>query len=130
MLSALEVAMERIRELAYAWAARETGLAAVGVIGLMFTLAADPAFALKAGAIGFTLVAGLQMVRADRAPSRDPERTEIWSGLKRDERPPRAVARRLIGTASREAASTFAWYCAGTAMALFAVEIGASLGGL
>ncbi|MBN8941642.1 MAG: hypothetical protein J0H01_19200 [Rhizobiales bacterium] len=121
--------MERIRELAFAWAARESGLAGLGVIALMFTLAADPIIALKAGAIGFTLLAALLMFRADRAPLREPECTEVWDGLKRDERPPRAVARRLIGTANREAASTFGWYSAGTAVALWITEIGAALSG-
>ncbi|QCI65808.1 hypothetical protein [Phreatobacter stygius] len=121
--------MERIRELAFAWAARESGLAVLGVIGVMFTLAGDPVLALKAGAIGFTLVAALLMFRADRAPLREPEGTEVWSGLKREERPPRAVARRLIGRANREAASTFGWYSAGTAVALWITEIGVTLSG-
>ena len=122
--------MDRIRELSFAWAARETGLAVLAMIGVMFTLADSPLVALKAGAIGFTLVAAVLMVRADRAPTREVECTEVWNGLKRDERPPRAVARRLIGKANREAASTFGWYTAGTAVALWIAEIGVAVSGL
>lgn len=122
--------MEMIRRRAFQSAARDCALAALGVLALMFHWAGEPVSALKAGAIGFTLVAVFMVLRIDRADRSDPEGTEVWINLKRDERPPRAVAKRLIAAATRQASGTFGWYASGVAVSLWVATIGAGLGGL
>lgn len=119
--------MESIRRHAFQAAARDCALAALAVLVLMFHNATDSFSALKVGAIGFTLVAVFMILKVDRTERTDVEGTEVWGSLKQDERPPRAVARRLIGRATRQACYTLGWYTSGVAVSLWAMAIGIGL---
>jgi hypothetical protein len=121
--------MERIRQRAFECAARDTGLAALAVLAAMYFVSPDPIMALKAGAIGFALVAIFVLERARRAERSAPEETEVWHCLRRDERPPRTVARPMIASAASQAGRTFAFYASGTSLTLFALKIGAIAAG-
>jgi hypothetical protein len=122
--------MERIRQRAFECAARDAGLAALAVLAAMFLFGSDPLMALKAGAIGFALVSIFLLERARRTARVAPEETEVWQCLRRDERPPRTVARPMIATAAGQAGRTFAFYAAGTSLALFVVKFGAIAAGV
>ena len=122
--------MEMIRLRAFQSAARDCALAALAALALMYHWAGEPLLAMKAGGIGFALVAVFMVLRAVQNAMQDVEYNEIWINLKRDERPPRAVAKRLICSASRQACYTFGWYAAGVSISLWALTIGAGLTGL
>lgn len=122
--------MERIRHRAFECAARDAGLAALAVLAAMFLLSPDLILALKAGAIGFALVAIFLLERARRTARSAPEETEVWHCLTRDERPPRAIARPMIASAAGQAGRTLAFYAAGTSLTLFMVKFGALAAGL
>lgn len=122
--------MEMIRRRAFQAAARDCALAALAVFALVFQSAGEPVMALKVAAIGFTLVAIFMVLQVERTDRAEVEGTEVWINLKRDERPPRAVAKRLISHAVRQAGYTFGWYSAGIAVSLWVATIGAGLTGL
>ncbi|QCK86071.1 hypothetical protein E8L99_10050 [Phreatobacter aquaticus] len=122
--------MERIEQLAFEWAAREAGLTAFGVVVCMLVYGASIDQALKIGALGFTLVAAFQLLRARQIVARAPETTEIWANLRSDERPPRAVAQRLIARAGTQASCRFGLHAARLSLCLWAFEIGGAMIGL
>ena len=122
--------MDMIFRRAFQAAARDCGLAALATLALMFHWAGEPTAALKAGAIGFTLVAVFMVLQVDRIKRAEVEGTEVWINLKQDERPPRRVAKRLIGEAMRQACYTCGWYASGIALSLWSLTIGAGLTGL
>jgi hypothetical protein len=122
--------MEMIRRRAFQSAARDCGLAALAALALMFHWAGDPVMALKAGAIGFTVVAIFMVLRVDWTEHSNVEGNEVWINLRQDERPPQRVAKRLIEQAMRQACYSFAWLSSGVALSLWGATIGAGLTGL
>lgn len=122
--------MERIEQLAFEWAAREAGLTALAVVVCALVFGANLDESLRIGALGFTLVAAFEWLRARQIAVRDAEATEIWAGLRRDERPPRAVAQRLIARAGAQASCRLGLHAARLSLALWAVEIGGAVSGL
>jgi hypothetical protein len=122
--------MERIEQLAFEWAAREAGLIAFGVLVCAVVFGVNLDTALKIGALGFTLVAAFELLRARQIAAREPEATDIWASLRSDERPPRTVAKRLIARAGTQASCRFGLHAARLSLCLWAVEIGGAVTGL
>jgi hypothetical protein len=85
-----------------------------------------PAF-LKAGGIGFLLVAAVLMLKAGTAEKTAYKRTELWLMLDENERPPGEVAQRLITTARQSALYRFANLAAMTSAALLGSSAAARL---
>jgi hypothetical protein len=75
--------MDRIRHFAQVSIGRGVAFAAFGVVTVMFALAAMPLMAVRAGAILFTLVSVVLLLRAWRAPLCNYRRTELWILLDR-----------------------------------------------
>ncbi|TVR11506.1 MAG: hypothetical protein EA385_01270 [Salinarimonadaceae bacterium] len=89
--------MDRISKLAALSVLRATGFASLAIALSMFSLAFDPALALQVGGLGFLILAGVMELRASIYPhKRRIRESEVWIMLDDDERPPEAIARRLI----------------------------------
>jgi hypothetical protein len=115
--------MEPIRRLAFESIARGSAFAVLAIVVTMIGVSFDAVLALKVGAFGFTLLAAVLMLWAERAPVRDPRRTEVWSSLPKDHRPPVAIAQKVIGHATRDAAAQIGLYASSAAITFWLVEI-------
>lgn len=87
---------------------RATGFGALAIFCVVFAFAFDPVIATRAGAILCIAMAALLGHFAMLAPLRSYRRTELWLILPKADRPPAAVAQRLIGEALRRAYLRFA----------------------
>ena len=109
--------MDRLDQLATISVARGVAFAGLGIVCMMIGFAGHlPAF-LKAGGIGFLLVAAVLILKAGTAEKTDYKRTELWLMLAENERPPGEVAQRLITTARQAALYRFANIAAMTSAA-------------
>jgi hypothetical protein len=88
--------MDRIRHLAQVSIGRGVGFAAFGIVAMMFALAATPHMAVRAGAILFTLLSVVLLLRARRAPHCNYRRTELWVLLDRKHGIEESSASRII----------------------------------
>ncbi|MCG6121789.1 MAG: hypothetical protein MEP57_03650 [Microvirga sp.] len=89
--------MDRIGQLAALSVLRATGFATLAIGLAMATLAFDPALSLQVGGIFFLLLAVVMDYRARVYPrKRRIRESEVWIMLADDQRPPEALARRLI----------------------------------
>lgn len=119
--------MDAIRSLALLSVARGCGFATLAIAFTMLGLSFNIVLALKVGAFGFTLLAAVLWLRAERAERRDHRRTEIWTLLPKDQRPPAAVAQNLIARATRETCARVGGYAATFAVSLWVVEIAVAI---
>jgi hypothetical protein len=82
--------------------ARGCGFALLAIACVMIGLMGTPVFALKIAGVFCAVIAAILMVRADLAPRMNFKDTEVWLMLEVAERPPPAVAQRIIsGVLSR-----------------------------
>lgn len=120
--------MRNIHNLALIATARGCGFGSLAIITAMVGCSFDVALALKIGGFGFTLMAAILMLKAEITRWQPYNRTEIWILLPKEQRPDQAHAQRVIAGANREAFLRFGRYTAGTAIALWALQIIVSLG--
>ena len=102
---------------------RGCGFGLLGIVTGMMGLANDAVLALRWGGIGtllMTFVLILKAARVDRVPYRS---TEVWVMLDPHQRPPDALAGRLIAVARRDALLRYAYFSAGLSVALLAGEL-------
>ena len=99
--------MEEIERAAFVSVGRACGFAGFAVLLLMVGLSFEPVLAARTGCVLCLMVAGILYVYAARARSRPYKRTEVWTILPRDKRPPAAAAQRIIGQALHE---TYLWF--------------------
>jgi hypothetical protein len=98
---------ERLNELATISVARGVGFAGLAIVCTMVGFSSYlPAF-LKAGGLGFLLVAAVLIVKAQAAPRTAYRRTELWLLLADHERPPAERAQQLISRARQRALYRF-----------------------
>lgn len=82
--------------------ARGCGFALLAIACVMFGLMGTPVFALKIAGVFCTIIAAILMLRSELAPRMNYKNTEVWLMLEMAERPPSAVAQRIIsGVLSR-----------------------------
>jgi hypothetical protein len=99
---------ERLNQLATISVARGVGFAALAIVCTMVGFSSHlPAF-LKAGGIGFLLVAAVLILKAQAAPRTAHRRTELWLMLEDHERPVGQSAQQLITLARQNALYRFA----------------------
>lgn len=118
----------RLRELAEISTARACGFAGLAILCLMVGLSSSIETTLKAGGYSALLVAAVLLLMAQRAPTLPYRRTELWLMLDDSERPPEALAQRLLGDIRRAAFLRFAAYHAVAAAALLAAAFLARAG--
>lgn len=111
----------RLHVLAEISTARACGFAGLAILCLMVGLSSSLATTLKGGGYAALLVATVLLLMARRAPAKPYRRTELWLMLDDGERPPDALAQRLLAEARRAAFLRFAGYHAiAAALALMA----------
>jgi len=106
---------------------RGCGFGLLAVVTGMMGLANDAVLALRWGGIGtllMTFVLILKAARAHRVPFRA---TEVWVMLDPPQRPPEALAGRLIAQARREALLLYAYWSAALSVAFLAGELALTL---
>ena len=88
--------MDRIRHFAQVSIGRGVAFAAFGIVTVMFALLATPLIAVRSGAILFTLLTVVLLLRAWRAPRCNYRRTELWILLDRKHGIEESAAPRVI----------------------------------
>jgi len=99
--------MGAIEKAAFVSIGRACGFAGFAVLLLVIGLSFEPVLAARTGSALGLLLTGILFACAARARSRPYKRTEVWVLLRRDERPPAAIAQRVIGQALYE---TYRWF--------------------
>ncbi len=119
--------MEQITTLAFMTVGRACGFAALAIFCVSVSFAFDPVMAARAAAILTTILTLILLIRARMALTRDHRKTELWIYLKKDFRPPAAVAQRMTGTVLRYTYLWFAMRASAIAAGLWAIAIVISL---
>lgn len=114
------ISTDRLAEMA---TARACGFAGLGIVAVMVGLSFDPLLALKSGAILLSMLTAVLHFLALRAPTVPYKRTEVWLMIEASDRPPEAVAQRLIGGAVQAAYRRFALYAASGAGAMWLLAL-------
>jgi hypothetical protein len=104
--------MKAIKNAAFISVGRACGFTGLGIFSLMFGLSFEPALAARTGGILCTFLTAILALYAYRAPGRSYKRTELWTILDKNDRPPASVAQRLVGQVLRE---TYLWFAGRTA---------------
>lgn len=113
--------MQRLHDAAFVSVGRGCGFAALAIGTFMFGLSSDMAQSTQAGGILGLLVCFFLIFRAARAHVLPYRRTEVWMMLEPDDRPPEALAQRLVASALQSSYLRFALqYALGSAALLFA----------
>lgn len=124
MLQRIEAAAERS-------VARACGFAALAVFCFMVGLSSEAlTMAIQAGGTLALLTCMVLLLKAWRAQSQPYKRTEVWRMLDPDERPPAAIAQKVIGDALRAAYLRFAMHAALLATGFLVLSAMLSLGGV
>ena len=99
--------MDAIRNAAYKSVGRVCGFAGLAIFILIFGLSFDPVFAARVGAVtglGITLILFGSAYRAKIKPY---DKTHLWLMLPEPDRPPAAVAQKLVGDALND---SYLWF--------------------
>ncbi|WP_420405579.1 hypothetical protein [Nisaea sp.] len=102
--------MEAIENAAIISVGRATGFAALAIVCIVMSLSYEPAIAARAGCILCLLASVVLFQYAVRAPTRPYRKTELWIILAKEDRPPKSVAQRVIGTILSRTYRKFAEY--------------------
>ncbi len=115
--------MEAIIAAANISVGRACGFAGLGIFCLMFGLSFEPALSARAGGMLCAILAAVLYLYAHRAPARPYKRTELWTILRKPDRPPPEVAQKIIGDILRDAYLKFARQTAIVSAALWIVAL-------
>jgi hypothetical protein len=108
---------DRLNELATLSVARGVGFAGLAILCAMIGFYGNAHALLKFGGLGSLLVAAVLIVKARAAPRLAYRRTELWLMLEPHERPPAAIAQRVIAVARQAALFRFAHASAAVSVA-------------
>ena len=119
-----------VRAAAFTSIARGSGFGGLAVVTMMIGFADQPIVAMKIAGYGALLETAILLLMARHAPDKPHRRTEIWLILDARDRPPAAIAQRVVAQARREALLHFAYWAARVAAAslIGAVILGALSG--
>ncbi len=99
--------MDAIKTAAFVSVGRACGFAGLGVLCMMLGLSFDPILATRAGGFLGLGLASILAVLGAIAPIRPYRHTETWLILPKEDRPPSAIAQRLVGETLRD---TYHWF--------------------
>jgi hypothetical protein len=102
--------MEAIENAAIISVGRASGFAALAIVCIVMSLSYEPAVAARAGCILCLIAAAVLFHYALRAPTRPYRKTELWIILAKEDRPPKRIAQRVIGTILYRTYRRFAEY--------------------
>lgn len=114
---------ERIRQSAHASVMRGCGFGMLTIFTGMIGVASSLSLVLRTGGFGMLLMTFILILKAARAHRVPAHSTEIWVMLDEKDRPPKALAGRMIASARRETLLVFAYWSAIMAAVLLAAEL-------
>lgn len=115
--------MDAIEHAAIVTVGRACGFAGFGILLLMAGLSFDPGLATRTGGVLCLAVVVILAVCALRAPHHPYKRTQLWTLLAKDKRPPAAVAQQIVGRVLRMTYVAFAKHAAGLAAILLVASV-------
>jgi len=119
--------MDAVERVAYITVGRACGFAGLAILCVMVGLCFEPMLAARSGGVLCLIMTLFLLWFARVAPSRPIRDTEAWLILDEKERPPAAVAQKLLGGALRDAYLWFARYTAGVTVVIWMSTIVLSL---
>jgi len=115
--------MEAIENAAFISVGRACGFVGLAVFCIVFGLMYDPVFAARAGGLITLGLAAILSGYAHFARTRYYKRTEVWTILKKEDRPPENIAQRMIGEVLRVTYIKFARQTALVSLTFLAVSL-------
>ena len=97
-----------MRRIAYETVLRACGFASLAIFCIMVGMSFMPRHAFQTGGFLTTVMAGILVLKAFEARTKDYRRTEMWLYLEKDQRPPANSAQWASATVLRETYLTFA----------------------
>ncbi len=119
--------MEEMRRVAFETVARACGFGSLGIFCFMIGLSFEPRIAFQAGGTLTTLMAGILILKAYEARTKNYRHTEMWLYLPEESRPPKDYAQWASATVLRETYLRFAQWTAGIAIFLWMLALFFSL---
>jgi hypothetical protein len=115
--------VEEMRRIAYQTVLRACGFASLAVFCVMIGMSFIPRSAFQAG--GFlTMATTLVLVlKAREARTKDHRRTEMWLYLRKESRPPAAVAQKMVSTIMQEAYLRCACWTAAFSIVMWTIAL-------
>jgi hypothetical protein len=123
------VAMEHMRQVAFATVLRACGFGSLAIFCVMIGLSFEPRAAFQAGGFLTTLMTGILIFKAREARTKNYRKTEMWLYLPKEVRPPEADAQWASATVLRETYLVFAKWTAAIAIVMWVLALAFSLVG-
>ncbi len=119
----MPIGPDLIDRLAVISVARGCGFGGLAIATTMVGASSNIVWSLQFGGLGFLLMAVILFLRGARSEHFPFKRSEVWIMLEKTERPPEAVAARMIARARREAHLRFAYAAALIAAAMLGFAV-------
>jgi hypothetical protein len=116
-----------MRRIAFETVLRACGFAALAIFCVMIGMSFMPKLAFQAGGFLTTIMAGVLILKAHEARTKDYRRTEMWLYLEKHQRPPASYAQWASATVLRETYLTFAMWSALVSITMWAIALVLSL---
>ncbi|WP_156433886.1 hypothetical protein [Bradyrhizobium retamae] len=94
--------MEEMRRIAYETVLRACGFASLAIFCVMIGLSFLPRAAFQAGGFLSMAMTLVLILKAWEARTKDHRRTEMWLYLRKENRPPQAIAQQMVSSIMRE----------------------------
>ena len=94
--------MEEMRRIAYETVLRACGFASLAIFCVMIGLSFLPRAAFQAGGFLSMAMTLVLILKAWEARTKDHRRTEMWLYLRKENRPPQAIAQKMVSSIMRE----------------------------
>ena len=115
--------MQEMRRIAFEIVARACGFGSLGIFCFMIGLSFEPRIAFQAGGTLTTLMAGILILKAYEARTKNHRRTEMWLYLPEESRPPKEYAQWASATVLRETYLQFAQWTAAIAIVMWVLAL-------
>lgn len=122
--------MDEMRRIAYATVLRACAFASLAIFCVMIGLSFLPRSAFQAGGFLSILMTLVLVLKAREARTKDHRNTEMWLYLRKESRPPQAIAQRTVSTMMREIYLLFARWTAMISIGMWSIALFFSVIGL
>jgi len=121
--------LEQMRRVAFETVLRACGFGSLAIFCIMIGLSFEPRVAFQSGGFLTTLMAGILILKAREALTKDYRRTEMWLYLPKEVRPPEAYAQWASATVLRDTYLTCAMWTSAIAIAMWVIALAFWLAG-
>ena len=112
-----------MRRVAYETVLRACGFASLAIFCIMVGMSFMPREAFQTGGFLTTMMAGVLVLKAMEARTKDYRKTEMWLYLEKDQRPPANFAQWASATVLRETYLTFAMWTSAISVAMWMLAL-------